>query len=1377
MSSEPFVSQALRVNLERTRRALDGVELPAEHQWLLTQSQGKPGIHGRTASCLWELRHPLPDLAYVGTELRAIALGDFWFYLECSDPPRAMAALGGAFADLLALGPPADVRERACHSLLELVALLLQAPAAERFEPTVAACVLALDRAVRVDPQSLAHASGYLKTLAAPLAVHPRFGAAVRALLSDALRTNVELWRSTLGLEHWHATRRAVLDEDQTARVAALGEAHWARLERQRAAAGSWSELCALDDFHRVADQVRSLFDDARSARDRARYLLYAIRLPAMNELQELLLWDLQRTCRSLGTRDDGGALDELVRAVCDELRSYGPRHRRAVLGCLSSLGQAVYATGQRELVERFQEQVVSFGFVSPRPVDSREHHELGWNANHVQNVRVWLELIALRPAWSTTLLSTLTASLATRGVFIADTDLFQRDVSRLLNSPIVPVYRQITQLCRFFPVFFHEVGAEGALRDVTTRVDELTHRGDALIHFMRQQIHSESNSTHVALCRAVLAYWAERAPERLAPHLPEELLRKVEPTGQWIDGVHEVVASCTASLGCSADALLDVPWAELEPLLSSLTAGTPLDRERVGCLVRIHALLVQKYSLAADGTLPHMDRLARISDLVKPTEVTGLEQMLAQGELDAALSLVYRLMARMRAVILDPQATTAQEDIFYKRHIAAGIPSMYGRYFEPKCAALGLSYRLESLASQLLAELVRRVEHSPLSRHCLRQVAHLLQRFREGLELAGIENEGLRSHLGMLEASLGTSSFSLAQFVDLFQFLTHSVREIMHEHFLGHHEHTLPETLRQWLCDVAEGPLDARELEQTIHARSEEFYRELLARAFLVGPLDSFVTAMLTRLNELAARVPPAMVQRLMSFEPDLAFTAIGEPKPEVESPVFLGAKGYFLKKLRAFGYPVPPGFILTTEVFRIRDVFPFYPELQQQMHALVDEGVRALEQATGRRLGDPDDPLLLSVRSGAAMSMPGAMSTFLNVGLNAELVERWSQRPNYGWTSWDCYRRSLQMWGMAHGLARDDFDRIIMDFKQRCGVREKVQFRPEQMRDIALAYRDRLAQSGIELEPELRAQLITAIRFVLDSWDAPRARIYREQLRIADEWGTAVIVQHMVLGNIGYDSGTGVTFTADPYSREPGVSLYGDFTTTSQGEDVVGGLVHPWPVSRRQLERTGATEGHCLEERFPEIHGELQRLANDLVHERGFGPQEMEFTFESGRKEDLYLLQTRSHRTRSSSALPVFDLPPGATPLARGMGIGGGAMNGLVAFDDGDLARLAEQHPGVPRVLVRSDTVPDDIGMIFQCDGLLTARGGATSHAGVTASRLGKTCVVNCRALQVDEAAKVCRVHDQEFRSGDLIAIDGRQGDIYVGHHKIVTTRIVHC
>lgn len=1373
MSVEPIASQALRTNLERTRRALDDVELPPEHQWLLSVSQDKPGANKRATSCLWELSHPLPDVAQAGAELRTIVLGDFWFYLECSDPPRAMAALASALGALFALRPPLGVRERACHTVLEFATLLLHAPRAGRFDEAIDICVRELDGAVRAEEVGLARASGYLKTMAAPLVAHPRAETPVRTLLRDALRASIELWRASLRIEEWYESRRTLFDDDHASRIAALGSGHWFALERALEKAEPWSALCAIDDFHKVADQVRALFDTAPSARDRARYLLYAMHLPGMDDLQGMLLWDLQATFRSLDGRDDE-TIDGIVRTICDELRSWRSRHHGAVLGCLLSLGQVVYATERRPLVERFLQQVVSSGFVGPRPVGAEEHPEVGSAANHAEDVRIWLQLIALNPAWSTTLISALTITLAMDGALIADTDLFQRDVSRLLNSPVAPCYRQVTQLCRRFPVFFEEVGAEGELRDYSTRIDELTHRGDKVVHFFRTQIHAESNSSHVALSRALLGYWAEREPARMAPLVPNDLRSELARSGPWIDGVHAVVKALADELGCEPGTLPDRPVEAVDSALAALEAGTAHDRERVGCLIHVHALLLQKYSLEADGTLPQMRRLARTNGLVTPAEVTEYERLLARDDLDEMLAFVYRLMARMRAVILDPQPTEAREDIYLKRHIAPGIPSMYGTYFEPKCAALGLSYRLESVASRLLEQLVGRIDDDLLSRRTLRRVAHLLERFREGLELSGIDNEGLRSHLSMLEASLRLHDFSLAQFVNLFQFVAQNVREIMHEHFLGHHERILPMVMRQRLTEESEGALAERSLEQAIHARSEVFYRDLLAQAFLVGQLDSFVAHMLDRLTDVAARVPAVMVQRLIDFELDLAFTLIDAPHPEVDNPVFLGGKGHFLKKLRGFGYPVPPGFILTTEVFRIRDVFATYPELRDQIAILVDDGVNALEQATGRRLGDPDNPLLLSVRSAAAMSMPGAMSTFLNVGLNDDVVGCLGNRPDFAWTAWDSYRRLLQMWGMAHGVRRDDFDRIITDFKQRCAVREKVQFRPDQMSDIAHAYQGLLARAGLELDPDPRSQLLTAIRLVLDSWDAPVARAYRDQLSIADQWGTAAIVQQMVFGNLGPDSGTGVTFTSNPFANELGVSLYGDFTTASQGEDVVAGLVHPWPVSRHQLERAAVAEEYCLEVQFPEIYAELERLARDLVLQRGFDHQEVEFTFESGRRQDLYLLQTRDHSWMKTVSAPIFDAT-GLTPLASGVGIGGGAMNGFVAFDADDLGRLAVEHPGAPRVLVRRDTVPDDIGMIFACDGLLTARGGVTSHAGVTASRLGKTGVVNCRSLEVDELSKACRVQGTEFRSGDAIAIDGFLGTIYAGHLPIVAADIV--
>jgi pyruvate, orthophosphate dikinase len=302
---------------------------------------------------------------------------------------------------------------------------------------------------------------------------------------------------------------------------------------------------------------------------------------------------------------------------------------------------------------------------------------------------------------------------------------------------------------------------------------------------------------------------------------------------------------------------------------------------------------------------------------------------------------------------------------------------------------------------------------------------------------------------------------------------------------------------------------------------------------------------------------------------------------------------------------------------------------------------------------------------------------------------------------------------------------------------------------------------------------QIIQAILSTMDSWYTDRAKTYRRHLQIAEEWGTAVIVQQMVLGNLGADSGTGVVFTRDPLEDKPGVSLYGDFTLFSQGEDVVSGLVHTLPLSERQRRNAPGNITISLEKDFPGVYAELHHRAQLLVEEYGFNHQELEFTFESPRREDLYILQTRDYTTSQPEKLCVFAVEK--TPmqfLGSGIGIGGGAMNGVLVFDRDDLKNAATLFPGRKTILVRPDTVPDDIDMIFDCDGLLTARGGATSHAAVTAARLGKICIVNCKVLQVTESEKKCSISGAELHLGDEIAIDGRLGNIYRGNYPVEYT-----
>ena len=362
-----------------------------------------------------------------------------------------------------------------------------------------------------------------------------------------------------------------------------------------------------------------------------------------------------------------------------------------------------------------------------------------------------------------------------------------------------------------------------------------------------------------------------------------------------------------------------------------------------------------------------------------------------------------------------------------------------------------------------------------------------------------------------------------------------------------------------------------------------------------------------------------------------------------------------------------------------------------------------------------------------------------------------------------------------MSYGIDRDFFDSIMTEFKARYGVGQKLDFTAAQMREIAFAYKSRARDHGVVFVDDPFAQVVACMRKVLESWDSAPARVYRQYIGVAEEWGTAVVVQRMVFGNLSRESGSGVTFTnnpLEPHSRQ--VRLFGDFAVRSQGEDLVGGLVFPWPISEAQRLGSLTYRGteHSLERDFPETYQQLLAVAQDLVGVREFDPQEIEFTFESPAASDLYILQKRSAVQEQTRDAAYFDTtsPNYGPPVAVGMGVAGGAYSGRVAINAEQIDRLAAEAPDENIVLLRPDTVPEDIGMITRVSGILTARGGTTSHAAVTAKRLGKTAVVECVDLEVAEKTGTVRLAGRELAVGDWVSIDGRTGNIFFG--RIPTT-----
>ena len=332
------------------------------------------------------------------------------------------------------------------------------------------------------------------------------------------------------------------------------------------------------------------------------------------------------------------------------------------------------------------------------------------------------------------------------------------------------------------------------------------------------------------------------------------------------------------------------------------------------------------------------------------------------------------------------------------------------------------------------------------------------------------------------------------------------------------------------------------------------------------------------------------------------------------------------------------------------------------------------------------------------------------------------------------------------------------------------KIQFTNEQMRKIAYDYKRLLIDRGIPIESDPFLQLKQAIISVLDSWSSKSAIYYRNHMQIADEWGTAVLVQQMALGNLSSSSGTGVVFTNSPFNGHSGINLYGDCAPCSQGEDVVAGLVNTLPITEYQRKKYYTDSSISLESAFPQIYEALLDYATRLIEQYGFVHQEMEFTFESDHPKDLYILQTRNQNFKKQESGTSFVKAGHEMKLVgRGIGVSSGVLSGVIAFDMKDLKELKRANPGNKVILVRPDTVPDDIPLIFNCDGLITGKGGTTSHAAVAAAGLGKICIVNCKGLRVNEEEKVCIINGHVFGPGDAISIDGDLGNVYEGCYEI--------
>ena len=489
------------------------------------------------------------------------------------------------------------------------------------------------------------------------------------------------------------------------------------------------------------------------------------------------------------------------------------------------------------------------------------------------------------------------------------------------------------------------------------------------------------------------------------------------------------------------------------------------------------------------------------------------------------------------------------------------------------------------------------------------------------------------------------------------------------------------------------------------------------------------------------------------------------------------LGGKGANLAEMTSLGLPVPQGFTITTEA--CTQYYEDGRQINEEIQGQINEYIGKMEEITGKKFGDHENPLLVSVRSGARASMPGMMDTILNLGLNETVVNVIAEKSGNPRWAWDCYRRFIQMYSdVVMEVGKKYFEELIDKMKADRGVTQDVDLTADDLKELASQFKAEYKEKiGEDFPDDPKEQLMGAVKAVFRSWDNPRANVYRRDNDIPYSWGTAVNVQSMAFGNMGDDCGTGVAFTRDPATGER--KLMGEFLTNAQGEDVVAGVRTPMPIAQ-------------MEEKFPEAFKQFKEVCETLEnHYRDM--QDMEFTVEH---EKLYMLQTRNGKRTAQAALkiacdlvdegmrseeeavamieprnldtllhPQFDAEAlkAATPAGKGLGASPGAACGKVVFTADDAVAWAERGEKV--VLVRLETSPEDITGMKAAQGILTVRGGMTSHAAVVARGMGACCVSGCGDINMDEANKKFTLAGKEYHEGDPISIDGTTGNIYDG------------
>jgi len=1394
-------SSAYAVNMEQTH--ID-VKIRKEHLILQEILADLHGVQERLRVFLIEINHPYKNWAFIIKEARTFALDYFHLLKVHTHGPDAARIYTKMFQDAFHQTRDLNVRIDSVDHLLFFLQKIISEANEEinRFLPVIEN---AFDHIVELnEPQFFYYVKSYyqLNQLARKCLNKGIDGISesFNALLIRFYRRTYEYWYTQKSpIDYFEKTIEPL--ENMPDIYPLFDKISYKSMKANQTQLESYvtqfkqtelqltQSLIEMPGFNKIVSwyntlpaKVSRVAPDEQTGKQWKMILLFhMVSIEGLSSIHEDVLREINRTVSWLIDHQDMAHNRQLLKVTCTTLKNALDKFPGIALTCLQTMGKAVYNTHENELIFLFIEHVISMGFQAPDLQGVGEDWQIRANSVHLQNVIVWMDLAERNPEVSQKLFSSLLIHLSLSGFFIKDTDLFPREITKLLNSNIEPVYNLIKQLARIFPAYFNEIGAEGRLRDISTEMDEISSRKDRLVHFLRKQSHVESSNQTLELVESIFRYWLYADVELLKGKIPDNIFRRLNPNDSYASNMRKIVKYLYNTYKDHKEPfslILEKSDQEIKEIVFKAPDVSETTQKKMYLTMLCYKSLHQKYHLDRVNLHEYLDQCKTQLNYDAFPSIPKIKELIDESDLITKVDGLIEVMLQLKEIILSKEHYEVQENIYRKRHFTIDIPSMFGSYHEKKFDALAMTFRLEAYINVCFEQLVEDVDLELITRATFFQINTRLKLFNKAFRIDGIYSIDFDEQLKLLSLALSKRGFTFTQYIDIFKGIARAVRRIVQDYFHTVHEHNLVQLLKQTnesdlLAKYRHSGEISYNQEQRHHRVSEIFFRDRIATSLGLKQLDLFISQILSVLFRQADKLPNQLFHALLNYDAERAISPLSKPKALVQDVIHMGMKGYNLAKLKGYGLNVPPGFIITSEIFRCREVIENYSPAEKHYRDQILSEVKRLEGETGKEFGNPDNPLLLSVRSGSSVSQPGMMDTFLNVGISEEIAAGISKNTEMEWFAWDNYRRFLQIYGMSFGLKRNQFDSLMSNFKEEKNVKFKRNFSGTEMQELALRYQQFLLDENIQIPKNPIEQLLTSINRIIDSWNSSRAKTYREIMGISDDWGTAVTVQTMVFGNIHESAGAGVTFTRrlKGVSQGEKIQLWGDFTPGNQGEDVVAGLVKTHPISIEQARYDNRHITSALESLFPNVYQALKEVAKLLIKDKKWGHQEIEFTFEGPEREHLFILQTRDMALSARHKTTVLDITEKNSHhyAGRGVGIGGGAMSGRIVFSIEEIHGWRVKEPDTHLIVVRNDTVPDDIREINEADGLLTGRGGATSHAAVVAHRLGKTCVVGCSELACYEDERWCQVNEFKFKSGDFISIDGDEGSVYSGKLKI--------